>query len=271
MTIENALRAARRKIERADAEILLAALLAVSRTHLHAFGERALAADCALAFAQLVERRALGEPIAYLLGRRDFHALTLEVSAAVLIPRADTETLVELALAHLPQAQARRVLDLGCGSGAVGLALKAARPDIVLTLIDQSAAALAQAKANADRLGCPARLLESDWFAALEHERFDMVLSNPPYLAADDPHLREGDLRFEPRGALVAGPTGLECFAAILREARLHLAPGGLLAFEHGAQQGASVRALLSESGLREVKTRPDLAGLDRVSFGWAQ
>lgn len=269
MQVADALRHASAQIERNEAELLLGHVLGVNRTRLHAFPETPLSNTAAQAFKALIARRALGEPISYLLGARSFHSLELVVNAAVLIPRADTETLVDLALAQLAPGDAARVLDLGCGSGAVGLAMKAARPKIELTLVDRDAAALAVAAANASRLHLAARCLLGDWFAPVLGERFDMVLSNPPYLAADDPHLTQGDLRFEPLGALVAGSSGLECIAEIVASAAHHLSPTGMLAIEHGFAQGAAARALFAAAGFG-AHTCKDLAGHDRVTFASA-
>ena len=257
------------RLARVDAELLLAHTLGVSRTRLHGFPETLITSPQQTLFAELCERRERGEPVAYLLGQRSFHAIDLRVDARVLIPRADTETLVELALLHLPAARTLRVLDLGCGSGAIGLALKIARPLIELTLADLSSAALQVAAGNAARLGVQARIVQGRWLEPFDSEQFDVIVSNPPYLGELDPHLSEGDLRFEPRGALVAGPSGLECYHAILNNVRAHLAPGALLAFEHGAEQAAAVRAALTHAGFAEALTLKDLAGLDRVSYAF--
>jgi release factor glutamine methyltransferase len=254
---------------RLDAEILLACVLGVERGRLAALAERALAAADAEAFASLVARRAGGEPVAYLVGRRDFWTLTLEVGPQVLVPRPETELVVEFALAALAGWNSPAVLDLGAGSGAIGLAIASERPDAVVDLVEASAAALAVAERNRVRLGLDnARLLAGDWFGAVPGRRYDLVAANPPYLAADDPHLAAAELAHEPRAALVAGPTGLEALAAIVALAPSHLAPGGHLVLEHGATQGAAVRALLEGAGLGDVATRRDLAGHERATAG---
>lgn len=257
---------------RLDAEVLLAATLAASRALLVARPERALAATELARFRDRVERRASGEPVAYVLGRRDFWTLTLEVGPDVLVPRPETELLVELALERLRDVAAPRIADLGAGSGAIGLALASERPDSQVVLVDASAAALAVAERNRALAALAnARLRLGSWFAPLAGEQFHAVVSNPPYLAADDPHLASPELGREPRGALVAGPTGLEDLAAIAHAAPAHLVPGGWLIVEHGATQGAAVRACFARAGLDAVETARDLAGLDRATFGRAR
>jgi release factor glutamine methyltransferase len=254
---------------RLDAEILLADLLGIPRAHLLARDDEALAPDVAEAFEARVTRRAAGEPVAYLLGQRDFWTLTLEVTPAVLVPRPETELLVEFALEVLAGRPAARVLDLGTGSGAIGLAVASARPDAHVDLVDASRDALAVAEGNRRRLGLGnARTLAGDWYAPVAGTRYDLILSNPPYLAADDAHLEGPDLAHEPRGALVSGPTGLEALAHIAAGAVQHLLPGGSLALEHGATQGAAARGLLETHGLARIRTRRDLAGLERATQG---
>ena len=254
---------------RLDAELLLAHVLGVDRARLAALGERPLDDTAAGAFAALLARRAGGEPVAYLLGRRDFWTLTLEVGPDVLVPRPETELVVEIALAALAGRPAPAVLDLGTGSGAIGLAIARERPDAAVDLVDASTAALAVAERNRARLGLGnARVLAGDWFGAVPGRRYDLVAANPPYLAADDPHLAAAELAHEPRLALVAGPDGLEALAAIAAAAPSRLVPGGRLVLEHGATQGAAVRALLEAAGLGEVATRRDLAGHERATAG---
>ncbi len=254
---------------RLDAELLLAHVLGLERGRLAALGERALAAPAAAAFAALLARRAGGEPVAYLLGRREFWTLALEVGPGVLVPRPDTELIVEIALERLAARPAPAVLDLGAGSGAIGLAIAAERADARVDLVEASAAALAFAERNRARLGLGnARLLRGDWFAAVAGQRYDLVASNPPYLAADDPHLDAAELRHEPAAALVAGPSGLEALAAIAAGAAAHLAAGGVVVLEHGATQGAAVRDLLGRAGFEAVATRRDLAGHERATAG---
>ena len=254
---------------RLDAELLRADLLGAGRAALLVMADEPLPPAVADAYEERVARRATGEPVAYLLGRRDFWTLTLAVGPAVLVPRPDTELLVEIALEALAERRSPRVLDLGTGSGAIGLSLAAERPDAAVDLADASAPALAVAESNRARLGLHnARTLLGDWFGAVGHGRYDVVVGNPPYLAADDPHLQTPDLGHEPPGALVAGPTGLECLAVIATGAPAHLVPGGVLALEHGAGQGAAVRDLLQAAGFRAVRTRRDLAGLERATQG---
>lgn len=261
--------AAARMGDRAEATILLAHALGRSRSWLLAHADDAADEAGAAAFAALVERRAAGEPVAYLTGRRGFWTLDLEVTPATLIPRPETELLVELALARLPGEGSPRVVDLGTGSGAVALAIARECPHARVLATDASPAALDVARRNAQSSRVPnVAFVESDWFAALAGERFDLIVSNPPYIAAGDPHLGQGDLRFEPAGALASGRDGLDDIRRIVADARTHLEPGGWLLFEHGWDQGAAVRALLEESGYREVFTAQDLEARDRVSGG---
>ena len=209
-----------------------------------------------------------GEPVAYLTGRREFFGLEFEVTPAVLIPRPETERLVELVLERVPAGAAARVLDLGTGSGCVAIAVARHCPRAQVLAVDSAAGAVELARRNAKRHGTPnVRVVRSDWFAALAHERFDVIAANPPYVAAGDPHLDAGDLRFEPRQALVAGSAGTECIAAITAAARAHLSPGGWFFFEHGPDQGGVARERLRAAGFtRGVGTWRDLAGLERVS-----
>jgi len=248
-----------------DNRVLLCHALALSRVGLITQSERVLSADEALRFATLVQRRLDGEPIAYIVGQREFFGLPFEVNGAVLIPRPDTELLVELALERLPPQG--RVLDMGTGSGAVAVALAHTRRDADVTALDVSADALAVARRNADANGARVRFLHSDWYAALDGApAFDVIASNPPYIASGDRHLSEGDLRFEPAGALTDHADGLSALRTIVAGAARHLKPGGWLLMEHGYDQSAAVRALLADAGYAEVQSWRDLAGIERVS-----
>lgn len=248
-----------------DAELLLGHVLGRSRASLRAHGEQPLTAPQAARLESLLARRLAGEPVAYLVGRRGFWTLDLEVDPAVLVPRPETELLVETALARLRSLPAPAILDLGTGSGAIALALAAELPAAEIVAVDASPAALAVARHNAKalRLDRVAFLL-GRWFEPVGSRRFDAIVANPPYLAADDPHLAALDR--EPPDALVAGLTGLEALEAIVAGASSHLQPGGLLLLEHGCEQGAAVRALCLGAGFDSVETLRDLAGLERVT-----
>ncbi|MDE2260322.1 MAG: peptide chain release factor N(5)-glutamine methyltransferase [Betaproteobacteria bacterium] len=227
----------------------------------------------AATYHQLLTRRAAGEPIAYLLGRHQFYGLELAVTPAVLIPRPETEGLVAWALEQLTPDNLLPVLDLGTGSGAIAIALHVQRPKLSITAVDVSAPALALARANAARwqatlMGPPIVFVQSHWFENLGTQRFGLILANPPYVAEGDPHLKEGDLRFEPRSALCAGPKGLDALQSIIEQAPRHLHPGGALLLEHGYDQGAACRALFEAAGFKKISTRPDLAGTDRLTGG---
>jgi release factor glutamine methyltransferase len=277
-SVDAALQAARAGgLERLDAQLLLAHVLGRSRAWLLAHGDDALAPERAAAFAALVARRAAGEPFAYLVGEREFHGLMLSVSDAVLVPRPDTETLVEWALDLLRDepgaAPAPAVLDLGTGSGAIALAVKNGCPHARVWAGERSAQALAVARANAQRLGLEVRFAAGDWWQALDDApdapTFDLVVSNPPYIAGDDPHLAA--LTHEPLAALVAADDGLADIRAIVAGARGRLRAGGWLLFEHGWQQAGAVRALLRDAGFAEVATRTDIEGRDRCTGGRLQ
>ena len=254
---------------RLDAEVLLAHALERPRSFAHSHAGEALAPAVAARIAALVERRRRGEPVAYLTGHREFWSLDLEVDASVLIPRPETELLVEFALEVLPVDAHARVLDLGTGSGAVALAIARERPNARVTASDVSAPALTLACHNAERLGIGnITFVTSEWYEALGAMHCDLIVSNPPYVAADDPALTTGDASHEPRLALSPGPTGLEAIERIAAGARAHLRAGGWLAVEHGAEQGEAVRALFSRHGLSTIRTRRDLAGHERVTTG---
>lgn len=252
---------------RADAEILLAHALGRDRTWLVAHGGDACDAAGAARFEALLSRRIAGEPVAYLTGRRAFWTLELEVGPGVLVPRPETELLVEFALRQLAADAPARVIDLGTGSGAIALAVASERPRAQVEAVDASHDALAIASANARRLGLQrVAFHHGDWYAPLAGRRFDLVLANPPYIADADPHLREGDLRFEPPGALASGADGLDAIRRIAAGAPLHLAAGGRIAIEHGFAQAAAVRDLLAAAGLHEIASTRDLAGHERIT-----
>lgn len=241
----------------------------LSRAELITHGDRPVDDGQRQAFEQLLTRRQAGEPIAYLTGRREFWSLDLNVTPAVLIPRPETEVLVEQALARLPRDQARTVIDLGTGSGAVALAIAHERPLARVIATDADGAALAVARANAERLRLPnVEYRHGDWFAPLANVVADVIVSNPPYLAAHDPHLTQADVRFEPVHALVAGADGLAAIRVIAGDARSHLRHGGHLLLEHGFDQAAAVRAILVAQRYRSVATYPDLQRLPRVCVG---
>jgi release factor glutamine methyltransferase len=269
VTLAQALRAAAALgVARLDAQLLLLHVLqrpAGDRAWLIAHDEDALADDAAARFAELGARRAAGEPLAYLVGHKEFFGLPLQVDARVLVPRPDTETLVEWALEVLRDRTAPRVIDLGTGSGAIALAIRQARPDARVEAVDRSAAALEVARANAQRLGLAVEFRQADWLDGAAGG-YDLVVSNPPYVAAGDPHLPE--LRHEPAAALVAGADGLDDLRRLAAAAPAHLAPGGWLLLEHGWDQAATVRALLAAAGLADSRSRADLAGIQRCSGG---
>ena len=269
--IDAALRQARAQLVPGEAELLLMHVLGCSHGWLYAHGSDALPPAAGGRFEELVRRRVAGEPVAYLTGRRGFWTLDLQVGPQTLIPRPETELLVELALERLPAGAPCRVADLGTGSGAIALAIASERPAARVVATDASLAALEVARANAAALGLSrVEFRGGDWFAPLAGECFDLVASNPPYIAAGDPHLARGDLRHEPASALAAGPDGLDDLRALVAAAPAHLHPGGWLLLEHGHDQGPAVRALLRQAGFGEVATAVDLEGRDRVSLGRA-
>lgn len=252
---------------RRDAEILLGHVTGKARTFILAFDETELSASQADALAQLLARRVNGEPVAHLVGTREFWSLPLFVSPATLIPRPDTECLVEQALARLPTTPCR-ILDLGTGTGAVALALASERPDCQLTAVDFIADAVALAQRNATHLGVTnITILQSDWFSALGEQRFAMIVSNPPYIDEQDEHLAQGDVRFEPKTALVAAQNGLADLAHIISRGRQALEPGGYMLLEHGWKQGDAVRELFLAAGYRHAETCRDYGGNDRLTL----
>ncbi|MEX6501728.1 peptide chain release factor N(5)-glutamine methyltransferase [Pseudomonas zhanjiangensis] len=253
---------------RLDAELLLANALGKSRSYLLTWPEREVAAEPAARFAADLKRRRAGEPVAYILGRQGFWSLELEVAAHTLIPRPDTELLVETALELLPATPAA-ALDLGTGTGAIALALASERPAWRVTGVDRVAEAVALAERNRQRLKLDnVAFIESQWFSALAGRRYHLIVSNPPYIAASDRHLGEGDVRFEPSSALVAGVDGLDDIRQIIAQAPMYLEAGGWLLLEHGFEQAAAVRDLLSAGGFDAVQSRRDLGGHERISLG---
>ncbi|AVY98753.1 peptide chain release factor N(5)-glutamine methyltransferase [Lelliottia sp. WB101] len=253
---------------RRDAEILLEHVTGKARTYLLAFGETLLTPEQEAQLAALLARRKTGEPVAHLTGEREFWSLPLYVSAATLIPRPDTECLVEQALARLPDGPCR-ILDLGTGTGAIALALASERPDCQVTAVDVMPDAVALAQRNLARLGFSnVQINQSSWFSALAQHAFEMIVSNPPYIDEHDPHLSQGDVRFEPLTALVAANDGLADIEHIITTAREYLVPGGWLLLEHGWTQGAAVRALFSAAGYASVETCRDYGGNERLTLG---
>ena len=266
--IAGALNWARARIAAMDARILLRHVLQCSAARLVAYPEVRLETDEWTEFRSLVERREVGEPVAYLTGEREFYGRPFLVSPVVLIPRPDTELLVELALAHFGDKPRSRVLDLGTGSGALAVTLALELPDADVTAVDRSRDALLVAMANAARLRASVSFVLGDWFAPLGGDRYQLIVANPPYVAAADPHLDEGDVRFEPSTALAAGPQGLDDLATIAAGAPRHLDAGGWLFMEHGYDQAAAVRGLLTDAGFSGIASWKDLAGIERVSGG---
>ncbi|ANF24030.1 peptide chain release factor N(5)-glutamine methyltransferase [Stutzerimonas stutzeri] len=251
-----------------DAEWLLAAALGKGTSYLRTWPDREVLPEVEARFAAYLERRRLGEPVAYILGRQGFWSLDLEVAPHTLIPRPDTELLVETALEMLPSGPAN-VLDLGTGTGAIALALASERSTWRLTGVDRISEAVTLATRNAQRLGLGnVGFIESQWFSSLAGQRYGLIVSNPPYIPASDPHLLQGDVRFEPSSALVAGGDGLDDIRLIIEQAPTHLLSSGWLMLEHGYDQAMAVRTLLFDGGFVDVASRKDFGGHERVSFG---
>lgn len=251
-----------------EARVLLAHALGVERAWIVAHGRDPVADAEARAAEALFARRREGEPIAYITGEREFYGLALRVTPGVLIPRPETELVVEHALALIAGRGTPKVLDLGTGSGAIAVSIAHARPDAQVCASDASAEALAVASRNASRHAVAVRFVQGDWFIELAGERFDLIACNPPYVADGDPHLAQGDLRFEPAAALRGGPDGMDCIRAIAAAARMHLVPGGWLVFEHGYDQGPACVRLLAGLGYTDVDDARDLSDLPRVCKG---
>ncbi len=276
-TLKAALAAAREKLPASEARLLLGHVLDRPAAWLIAHDDDMLEEADLLRFASLVARRKGGEPVAYLVGYREFYGREFAVSPAVLIPRPETEMLVDLALAQNVGAGATAkctatgttsILDLGTGSGCIGITLALELPSARVCAVDASPAALDLARANAERLGARLRLLQSDWFDALGGEEFDLIVGNPPYVAERDPHLDVEDLRFEPGRALASGADGLDAIRRIIAAAPRHLRPGGRLWLEHGYDQAQAVRELMAAAGLGDIQQHRDAAGIERISGG---
>lgn len=255
---------------RFEAQLLMAQALQVNRAWLIAHSDESPPSAAYVQYQDMLERRMQGEPIAYIFGEKEFYGISLHVTPDVLIPRPETELLVELALAHVPADRPCRVLDLGTGSGAIAISLASLRPQAQIMAADMSLAALQVAEANAQRLGLfNLQFMHSDWWQHIPATPlFDVIVSNPPYIAVGDAHLQQGDLRFEPITALVADDAGLSDLRRIVGKAPRYLEATGMLLLEHGYDQGMAVRSLLSEAGFDAVVTRRDLAGVERVSMG---
>lgn len=253
---------------RREAQILFGHAMGVSRAWLSAHHDDAADPSVADTFRELVRRRRAGEPVAYLVGRREFYGLGFRITPDVLIPRADTETLVDAALEKLLKGAQPDVLDLGTGSGCVALTIAHERPEARVTAVDVSVAALIVARENAVSIGVNAEFVQGAWFEELDGRRFDLIVSNPPYVATGDPHLQQGDLRFEPATALASGEDGLADIRIIVADAPAYLREGGWLLFEHGYEQADVCRDLLLDAGFGEVISRADIAGLPRVAGG---
>lgn len=274
-TISDALHTAVVMLERSsssprlDAELLLEYVTGLTRTSFRVAPERELPAAAGWSFQQLVKRRMQGEPVAYILGQQEFWSLLFEVSPAVLIPRPETELLVERALARLPTQQSLAVADLGTGSGAIAISIASERPAVRIEAVDSSKTALEVASRNAIRLNAiNVKFSHGDWFEPLQGARFDLIVSNPPYIAEHDPELEPQVRKREPLSALISGPTGLEALDLIINNAGKHLRLGGWLLLEHGWKQGASVRNLLVRTGFTDVRSYADLSGHERVTEG---
>lgn len=273
LTLKAALELATESIGRVDAQVILAHLLGVDRAYLVANPMRVLTESEDARVDMMVAQRSMGQPVAYLLGAREFYGRAFHVGPDVLIPRPETETLVEAALERLRHPGEGggpiSVLDLGTGSGAIAITLACERPGLAVTATDHSEAALAVARRNAQALGARVELVHGAWYAPVAGRRFDLVVSNPPYIADRDPHLAAGDLRFEPRSALTDGSAdGLGSIRAIVASAAAHLNPGGWLLVEHGYDQAAAARRLLAEAGFAGIVSIRDLAGIERVAGG---
>ena len=268
-TITQALTTACREIDRVDARLLLQHVLGVDHAFLLTYPDQVLTSQQTDKFSRLVKQRIDGIPVAYLIGKRDFYDLTFKVTEAVLIPRPETELLVELALKLIPDNQFCKILDLGTGSGAIAITIAKLRPQCKVTAVDLSSDAIAVSRWNAENLEVNNIYLKpGNWFDELSGERFDLIVSNPPYVAENDPHLQQGDLRFEPQMALSTGDNGLKCIRHIIAMAPDYLVNNGWLLLEHGYDQAAECRRLFGDKDFSNICSYPDLAGIMRVSGG---
>ena len=255
---------------RLDIELLLCSVLKKDRSFLHAWPEHVLTQDQLNTFQQQLEQRLQGKPIAHILGERGFWSLNLKVTTDTLIPRPDTERLVELALECIPEKSKWNILDLGTGTGAIALSLAKEHPSCFITATDQSLAAIDVAKQNTDSNNISnIKFIQSDWFSNLENQQFDMIVSNPPYIRENDPHLKQGDVRFEPLSALASGEDGLNDIRAIIKSSQKHLSKNGVLLIEHGYDQGDSVCDLLKAANFTKVSNFKDYNDNPRVSIGY--
>ncbi|MGD2117835.1 MAG: peptide chain release factor N(5)-glutamine methyltransferase [Chromatiales bacterium] len=254
---------------RLEAALLLGHVLDKGRTWLIAWPDKTLTDDQIEIFQQLLQRRCHGEPISHITGTREFWGLSLEVTEQTLIPRPETELMVETVLQRFADHKEMHVLDLGTGSGAIAAALASERPDWCLLATDRSSAALEVASRNFSRLGLPVATQKSDWFKQIQPQQFDLIVSNPPYIESADPHLGRGDLRFEPLEALAAGPEGLDDLQQIIADARAYLRDNAALLVEHGYQQGNKVRRLFQEQAYYGIETLSDYASHERITLGF--
>jgi len=269
ITIEDVLSQARILIPYNEARILLQSVLKINHAYIIAHPDQSLVPIQIYTFQLLVKRRTIGEPIAYILGECEFYSIKFKVTSSVLIPRPETELLVDLALEKISLDMSCKILDLGTGSGAIAIAISKYRPLSNVTAVDNSVAAIAIAKLNAEHLNTNnIHVIKSNWFEKLTGGKFDLIISNPPYIALDDPHLNQEDLRFEPEIALIAGQDGMDCIQTIISSATSYLNAGGWLLLEHGYDQAKISKQLLKEAGFSNIFSRSDLAGISRVSGG---